>query len=152
MEDADVDRHDPVGSYNLGEDFFRAALHLAAAQDNNQLELTFDHTVSYHLHSHSIELVLKAFLRVIGVSNNDLKGRYGHNMKAMLDDTLLGGLMLGRDEERVCVVVKLLNAHGRAQTFRYFEAGYYQLPSLADVRAANERLLEAVKGHLPLLR
>ncbi|MCO6418173.1 hypothetical protein JYK14_18680 [Siccirubricoccus sp. KC 17139] len=144
--DALQDRHSPIGIYYLAEDFLRAAAQSAMAQDSGELRLRFTHFVTYHLHCHSIELALKAFLRARHVSNDALKFKYGHNLKIMLRDACAEGLALQSYEAHTHVIVDWLNACGKAQTFRYSETGYFELPALTDVRATNERLLSAVKS------
>lgn len=92
-----------------------------------------------------MELTLKAFLNATGTSNNDLRRQYGHNIAALLSAAIAAGMALGEHEAHTQTVVDWLNKYGKAQAFRYFEQGYYKLPSEADVAIANERLLAAAK-------
>jgi hypothetical protein len=145
MTESSPDRHSPLGTYHLAEDFFKAAVQLAAAQDNGQLRLRFATLIHFHLHCHSVELALKAFLRATGTGTEDLRRQFGHNLQRLLDAAFAVGLTLGADKGRVRAVVEWLNIHGRAQTFRYFESGYMQLPSLEDVQQSNSYILLAVR-------
>ncbi|GGG27252.1 hypothetical protein GCM10010964_13970 [Caldovatus sediminis] len=145
MPGSDIERHGPLGIYHFAEDFFATAVHTAEALDAKRLRLHFGDFVAYHLHAHSIELVLKAFLRTAGVGNDDLRRRYGHDLSALLRDAVAAGMALGGQEEHTREVVDWLNEHGKAQTFRYFEAGSRRLPPLADVKDANRRLLAAAR-------
>lgn len=141
----DYERHSAIGIYHYAEDFFIAATQLAVAATKGEFRLRFGDTVPYHLHTHSVELVLKAFLRADGVSNDSLKAIYGHKLERLLSDCVECGLALGEHQQHTELVVRWLNAHGRAETFRYFEAGYFSLPALSDVHATNQRLLTAIR-------
>ena len=54
-----IDRHAPIGFYNLAEDFYKAAILCAKAREQRAVRFRFSH-VPYYLHTHSIELALKA--------------------------------------------------------------------------------------------
>jgi hypothetical protein len=145
MPDSDVERHGPLGIYHFAEDFFAAAVHVAEALAARRLRLHFGTNMVYHLHVHSIELVLKAFLRTTGIGNDELRRRYGHDLSVLLRDAVEAGMALGGHEGHARVVADWLNAFVKAQTFRYFKAGSYCLPSLADVKDAKRRLLAAAR-------
>ena len=145
MTDKNIERHSALGSYHYAEDFHRAAVHMAEVQENGGLRLRFGDTVSYHLHMHSIELALKAFLRANGTTNDQLKRLYSHNLTTLLEKCTEYGISLGDNKKHTELVVSWLNQHGKAQTFRYFESGYFELLSILDVRTSNERILAVVK-------
>ena len=62
----EIDRYAPLGFYHLAEDFYRAAVH--SAEESEHFPRLHYKLVLYHLHTHSIELALKAFLRAKGLS------------------------------------------------------------------------------------
>jgi hypothetical protein len=66
-----IDRYGPLGFYHLAEDFCRAAVH-SANLENTKPRLHYN-LVLYHLHTHSIELTLKAFLRAKGIDAKETK-------------------------------------------------------------------------------
>ena len=67
-----IDRHAPIGFYNLAEDFYKAAILCAAAREEGTVQFKFSH-VPYYLHTHSIELALKAYLRSRNITEAELK-------------------------------------------------------------------------------
>lgn len=136
-----IDRHSPLGIFNLAEDFHRVANHLLLGA----LRLRFQHLLVLSNNVHSIELALKAFLRATGSSNNDLKVKYGHNLDRMFGDAVHNGLSLGVSQEKTRFIVNWLNDLAKDQVFRYFETGALNLPDLEEVDARNALLLHAVK-------
>ncbi len=68
----------PFGFYHYGKEFFDAAVGFKQSTKYSP--------VSYYLYCHSIELFLKAFLLVKGVSKKELKNskNYGHNLEKIL--------------------------------------------------------------------
>jgi len=74
---------------------------MAEVQENGGLRLRFGDTVSYHLHMHSIELALKAFLRANGTTNDQLKRLYSHNLTTLLEKCTEYGISLGDNKKRL---------------------------------------------------
>jgi hypothetical protein len=137
-----IDRHAPLGFNNLAEDFYRAAILCAKAHENREVRFRFSH-VPYYLHSHSIELALKAFLRVHGVTEVELKKSFRHGFVDLLGRCEQLGLKF-RKPKRTRQLVDFLNELTRRQAFRYFYGGIKQQPALAEVRDGNERILASV--------
>jgi len=78
-----IDRYAPIGFYNLAEDFYKAAMLCAAAHEKRTVRFKFSH-VPYHLHTHSIELALKAYLRAKSVTEAELKKAFRHGFVDLL--------------------------------------------------------------------
>jgi len=74
----EIERYGALGFYHLAEDFHRAAVRSAGLNETKP-RLHYD-LVLYHLHTHSIELALKAYLRAKGIDVKDLKRKFSHGM------------------------------------------------------------------------
>jgi hypothetical protein len=138
----EIDRYSPLGFYHLAEDFHRAAVHSSALRETKP-RLHYG-LVLYHLHTHSIELALKAFMRAKGVDVKDLKNKCGHGMTGLMTAAIERKLKV-RKPKRSQQILGRLDQLGKVQTFRYFEAGILSLPALEEVREFNERMLTAVR-------
>ena len=104
-------RHAPLGFYHLAEDFYRSAKLTAEANEKRSVLLHYGH-VPYHLHTHSIELALKAFLRTRQVGLNDLSKSFRHDlMKALIKCEELR--LKCRKPKRTREVVGMLNELAR---------------------------------------
>jgi hypothetical protein len=146
QEDASsgIDRHSSLGIYNLAEDFCRAGLHVADSQVRGDLKLRFAH-IPYYLHTHSVELALKAYLRAHTIEETDLRRKFRHGLSAILQECAELKLNV-RKPKRTTQLVTWLDELTRGQQFRYFEGGAVKWPALHEVREANERILAAVRG------
>lgn len=138
----DIERYHPIGFYHLAEDFYRAAAHSAQLNEGKS-RLHYD-LVLYHLHTHSIELSLKAFLRAKGFGVKELKSKFSHGIIGLARKSAELKLRV-RKPKRSLQVVERLDQLVNLQTFRYFEAGFLSLPTLKEVRELNERMLAAVR-------
>jgi hypothetical protein len=138
----EIDRYAPLGFYHLAEDFYRAAVHSASLQDTKpRLHYSL---VLYHLHTHSIELTLKAFLRAKGIDVKELKNKFSHGMTGLMAAATEHKLRV-KKPKRSLQILERLDQLGKVQTFRYFEAGYLNLPALHEVQQLNERMLLAIR-------
>lgn len=138
----EIERYGPMGFYHLAEDFYRAAIHSAGLQDTKpRLHYSL---VLYHLHAHSIELALKAFLRAKGIDVKELKNKFSHGMTGLMAAATERKLRVGKPK-RSLQILERLDQLGKAQTFRYFEAGFLSLPALHEVQQLNERMLLSVR-------
>jgi hypothetical protein len=138
----EIDRYGPLGFYHLAEDFYRAAVHSASLKDTKP-RLHYN-LVLYHLHTHSIELTLKAFLRAKSIHVKELKNKFSHGMMGLMAVATERKLKVSKPK-RSLQILERLDQLGRAQTFRYFEAGFLSLPTLDEVRQLNERMLSSVR-------
>jgi hypothetical protein len=142
MPDEKIDRFAPLGFYHLAEDFYRAAVRSASLEDAKpRLHYSL---VLYHLHTHSIELTLKAFLRAKGIDVKELKNKFSHGMMGLMGVGTERKLKV-RKPKRSLHILERLDQLGKVQTFRYFEAGFLSLPTLDEVRQLNERMLSSVR-------
>jgi hypothetical protein len=137
-----IDRHAPIGFYNLAEDFYKAASLCAEANETRTVRFRFSH-VPYYLHTHSIELALKAYLRARSVTEAELKKSFRHGFVDLLAKCEEMGLKF-RKPKRTRQLVYFLNNLTKDQAFRYFYGGAKQVPELREMREGNERILGAV--------
>jgi hypothetical protein len=137
-----IDRHAPVGFYNLAEDFYKAAILCATGREERTVRFKFSH-VPYYLHTHSIELALKAYLRTRAITEAELKKSFRHGFIDLLAKCEELGLKF-RKPKRTRELVHFLNELTKDQAFRYFYGGAKQLPKLHEMREGNERILAAV--------
>src|SRR5262249_10803610 len=103
----DIDRYSPLGFYNLAEDFYRVAALARDAVTRKHVRLRY-HLVLYHLHTHSIELALKAFLRANGVTMEDLKKKFGHGLLRIYQQCIKSNLTV-EEPEKTAEVIDWLN-------------------------------------------
>ena len=113
-----IDRHAPIGFYNLAEDFYKAANLCTTARKERSVRFKFSH-VPYYLHTHSIELALKAYLRTRDITEAELKKSFGHGIVGLLAKCEGLGLKF-RKPKRTRELVHFLNELTRKQAFRYF--------------------------------
>jgi hypothetical protein len=144
----EIDRHKSVGIFHLAEDFFISAVLLIEARQSRDLRLRFGDFIAYQLHAHSIELLLKAYLRGKGVSNVDLK-RFGHKLDHLWLKCRRHGLTT-RWWKKLGVIMRLLDTLVSNQTFRYYQSGVITLPEIGIVTEMNRALLCAVRRSLKI--
>lgn len=133
------DRTTATGLWMFGECYFQAAKHLAESA-----ELRFDAPI-YFLYSHSIELVLKAFLRAYGATLDDLR-HVGHALPALLNQCRSQGLDPGPSAEEDLKLITLLDLYNRDHEFRYIVTGYKTLPVLKELHDVAYRLICATQN------
>jgi len=138
-----IDRHAPIGFYNLAEDFYKAAALCTNAHSERTVRFRFGH-VPYYLHTHSIELALKAYLRTHLVTEAELKKSFRHGLVDLLAKCEAMGLKF-RKPKRTRQLVVFLNDLTKDQAFRYFYAGTKQVPESHEMHEGNERILAAVR-------
>lgn len=138
----EINRYVPLGFCHLAEDFYRAAVHSASLQDTKP-RLHYG-LVLHHLHAHSIELTLKAFLRAKDIDVKELKNKFSHGMTGLMAAATERKLKV-KKPKRSQQILERLDQLGKVQTFRYFEEGYLSLPALHEVQQLNERMLLAIR-------
>src|SRR5437762_9580436 len=122
MSTEQIDRHSAIGFLIGAEDFYRAAVHLASSQQQRALKLRSKDTISYHLHTHSIELALKAYLRARELSYDEIWKNYQHKLDRLLEASVRFGLR-PKKPKRTTQLVGWLNELLKEQTFRYRKTG-----------------------------
>ena len=125
------DRTTPYGMWRYGNDFRKAAL-AVSSHYNDRAFMPY-----YFLLGQSIELSLKAFLLGCGVSLEELRSKkYGHNLKALLDEARRRRIDLEvKLENTHCTVIRLLGIEYLDKRFQYIQTGLMHLP---DARLAQE--------------
>jgi hypothetical protein len=103
-----------------------------------------DAPVTLHM-AHAIELYLKAFLRLRGLSVDDVKKSFGHNFTKLANEAADRGLSL-MDEDRD--VTAILTEQESIRRSRYIKTGYFQQPSLAALSRTCRSLDETVAAAL----
>lgn len=142
-----LDRHSPIGIYHLGESYFRTAEYLSQKREERQLRIRFFYHIELMIYAHAIELLMKAFMRKAGVSNQQLRRKYGHNLPRLWKDCRNAG-MKTKWWKRLEAVIRALDFHISRQDFRYYETGSIPFPSLKVVHDTAEELLRVVRGRV----
>lgn len=101
------------------------------------------------LQIHAIELALKAWLHEHGVSIEELRRKYGHNLDELVSEAKKKGLTLSEgDAEQV---ITRLNAAGDEAALRYnFE--FHNLPMFTDITRMARAIVNDTKLPLPPLK
>jgi len=123
------------GMWKYGNTFRQASISVLAQQDNHP-SMPY-----YFLAGQSFELLLKAFLMGRGVSLEDLRKYYGHNLQLLLKESRRR--KLGKEVElkpHHVGVIDLLNLEYKPRRFQYYESGNMYLPDLQFLIEANEKL------------
>jgi hypothetical protein len=130
-------RTTPLGLFNYARSYWQSGvlLHQAAANVSHP-----DAPVTL-LMAHAIELYLKAFLRVRGVTAQEAKHSFGHDFTKLIEAAWERGLPL-RDEDRD--LATLLKEQESIRRSRYIETGYFQQPGLPALSGMCRRLDEYV--------
>ena len=131
------ERNMPIGLYNFADSYWQAATELG------KLKLRSTHRdspVSF-LYFHAIELYLKAFLRLHGVTTEELRSRtYGHSaIKHSRKASTLGITFDDEDME----VFSIMDTNAGIRT-RYLQTGYYQTASHESLHRTCKSLSNSV--------
>ena len=107
-------RTTPVGMFNYGHAYAASA----AALNETKLGTTHSDAPIRFLFSHAIELYLKAFLLLNGVTVEDLRGRaLGHNLKSLTSKAVKLGLNVSKEHR------EWIGLANEAILDRYIETG-----------------------------
>src|SRR5689334_11988578 len=90
--------------------------------------------VVYYLVGHSIELSLKSFLMLRGVTKTELQRTYSHDLEKIVKTCRrkkLGNVV--RITTRQVNLIKLLNAPYKGKLLEYTETGIYTLPAYWEI-------------------
>lgn len=126
--------------WRYGSDFRKAAL-AVLAHHHNAAFMPY-----YFLLGQSIELSLKAFLMGRGIPLKELRTKYGHNLKELLDEARRR--KLGNEvklENAHCGVIGLLNVEYLNKRFQYIRTGTMYLPDATLAQTAADRLSEGLE-------
>ncbi len=143
MSDND-DRWQPMNFYSSAEDYYQSAIYIVQAQVSGNLRIHFPNSVPYYLFSHAVELALKGFLRAKGVSKRNLKDKYNHQFRKLINDCISRGLPLEKAECKT--TIEWLEEYDReAINFRYVRSGAMLLTDIESTESNVERILAVVR-------
>lgn len=138
---SEVDRSSPMGLFNFARSYWQSGVllhHTKAPVFHPVAPITL-------LLAHAIELYLKAFLRAKGMGVSDLKTRFGHDFRALLEEAAAQGLPISSHDKEIA---DLLAEQESIRRSGYIETGYYQRPSLAALSQTCRNLDDKVSLEL----
>lgn len=145
MADEAEERTTALGLLNTAGSYLDAAEHLAQAIDTKRLKLDYRAPVDLLL-GHSVELLLKAYLRSKGWSLDDLKDKAGHDIAKLLRAARSAGLNDGASKKENFYVLCLNERFGKwPYTIRYIETGTIVHDDKGVVMAWARRVEEEVR-------
>lgn len=139
-----------LGTVTLAQDFLAAATKVQApAKTAIEAFRQKPSLVAYYLAAHSVELALKSFLLVRGVSAQTLRGRaYGHNLAALLAESRRRRLgVIVKLSDRELRVLRQMNETYSAKELEYRYGGSRVLPPYAELVRIAERLCNGAHGY-----
>jgi hypothetical protein len=95
--------------------------------------------------AHSVELYIKAFLRLQGLSVNDLKTGFGHDFRTLVEEVQAHGLHFGDDDKAMAAILTEQESIRRS---RCIETELYTKPSLRAMSATCKSLDRSVAAAL----
>jgi hypothetical protein len=124
-EEAEEDeRTGALGLFNFAETYWSAARALSRAKYKG----THREAPIRYLYYHALELYLKSFARMVGVTVKDLAGRkYGHRYCCLLEVATENGVPMM--DEDVAVFAMLINSDAVIRS-RYLQTGYFSWPAV----------------------
>jgi hypothetical protein len=137
------------GFFRFGQDFARAAAAVPEAQDRRSV-------VPYFLYCQAIELGLKAFLLLRGLSKRELAKRpFGHDLIRLLERARSEGIdrfvsISAAEEAAIQSATGFYDSGGAGKRLQYFDVGlalpaYRGLPDLAALASIARQLTENEK-------
>jgi hypothetical protein len=142
----EIDRSPAIAFFLSAESFLQCAQKLHKLHESNELRLRFSMPI-YYLYCHSLELVMKSFLRAKGLSTQQLGSRkFGHKLEKLWEECLRQGLQPVQKKSAIITeVIRSLDPFAEAYKFRYIEVGYQCLPALDDVQSAVSDLVACIR-------
>ena len=131
----------PLGFLNVAGSYRAAADKLRVCK----LRAEHPHSPILFLYYHSIELYLKAFLRVHGLSASFLADDIRHNVKKLRKMCVARGLRFDEETEDV---LALIAAPGAGIRTRYLEVGFGRHPSFSALSRVCRKIDRAVGATL----
>jgi len=117
---------DPHCYCSLAKDYLNASAILNTNFKNAPQWPTFSCTCQ------SLELFLKAFLRVQGISADDLKWKFGHDLRLLFDKARELGLSFD-SIDKLGKFIPLINQAHKDRDFQYEKIGERELPFSNDL-------------------
>ena len=124
--------------WNLADEFFFAAKELGNSYNPDRVE-----KASYYLCAHSLELAFKCYLHRKGVSLDELKRDYGHDLVKALSKAKQFGFAtsFGVDSKYEQVVTEL-NKYYSVKDLEYMKInGKLSIPPLSDIKELVDKTL-----------
>ncbi|MGY2938851.1 hypothetical protein ACVWZ6_008453 [Bradyrhizobium sp. GM6.1] len=114
----------PIGLFNYAESYRTAARALRRSKS----KATHKDSPVRFLYYHTIELYLKAHLRLHGLHPYALRTRFGHSAEALRTKSAALGLMF---EDEDLEVIGLMSETDAVIRSRYISTGYFRWPDIA---------------------
>jgi hypothetical protein len=137
----DDDRTTPFGLFNYARSYWQSAVHLHHAA----VKVTHPDAPITLLLAHAVELYIKAFLRLRGLSAEDLKTSFGHDFRKLVKEGQARGLHFDDEDKEVATI---LTEQESIRQSRYIETGSYTRPSLRALSAICKSLDQSVADAL----
>jgi hypothetical protein len=132
----------PLGLFNFAETYWTAA----KALKRSKARSTHRESPIRFLYYHSIELYLKAFLRLNDLSPQELRSKkFGHSTRALTERAEKLGLDFDDEDRDVFALMSDTDAIIRS---RYLQTGYFQWPSLEALNRTCKSLRVSVRDAL----
>jgi hypothetical protein len=103
----------------------------------------------YLLLCHSMELALKAFLHIKGVSEQEMRKRYGHSLTKLLEAASSHGLVIGERGKRIPQYLNELHMDGCSRYPLPEDKKTAPIASVSYFAPEAARLLHEVAKHIP---
>jgi len=142
MATEDTNRTTPFGMWRYGDDFRKAAVAVLSVHNDR-------HFMPYYfLLGQSIELSLKAFLLARGMELEELRKKYGHNLKKLLDESRRRKLGTEVKLDQVhCGAIHILGIEYLGRRFQYIRTGGMLLPEAWLAQEAADKLSQGLKKY-----
>jgi len=130
----------PYGMWRYGNDYRMAAVYVLTQYPEQPF-------VPYlSLLGQSIELSLKAFLLAKGITLDDLKNKYRHNLNALAKEALrLGIASHVKVTKAHWAVIMLMSDEYKSKRYHYIRTGMIMVPDLRLGHEVAERLCEGIE-------
>ena len=138
---SDDDRTTPFGLFNYARSYWQSAVHLHDAK----VKVTHPDAAITLLLAHAVELYIKAYLRLQGLSAEDLKTSFGHDFRKLVEEGQARGLHFDDEDKEVAAILTEQESIRRS---RYIETGSYTRPSLRALSAICKSLDHSVAAAL----
>lgn len=115
------ERTTPIGLFNFAHSYWRSAITLQGQKVNASHP---SEPVSF-LYIHALELYLKAFLRLKGLSVKDLRKKYGHKLCCLSQAAQPLGFQFAEEDMEILSVIACLDIID----YRYIKTGGFHRPT-----------------------
>lgn len=143
----DPERTTPVGLARYASEFHDAALGADRILGTKPGYELFAPIPVLYLIGHSIELSLKAFLLHKGVTLQELRTGYGHDLhkcfRKAKELELLGGVTFGESE---LAAFEILNDLYSTKQLEYIITGAKRFPTFGYIQSMSQKLIETVSA------